>query len=186
MKRTFIAVRVDVGSELKDAISLLRSGLRDEDIKWVDISNMHVTLAFIGNTDEIMIKRVETMLSNDLKGFGIIDFQLTGFGVIRNFNDPRVIWTGIEDPGRLIQAHETVRNGLGLLNIKLEERKFMPHLTIARIKNLKDKNNLQKLIQKYSGIRFQDVTVSEIVYYESILLPTGPIYKPISNLLLNR
>ena len=184
MKRTFIAIRADAGSQLKDAISSLRAGLINENIKWVDISNMHVTLAFIGNTDEPIIKRVGSMLRNDLAEFGNIDFHFTGFGVFRNFNAPGIIWTGIENPERLIHAHEIVKRGLAALDIKLEDKFFRPHLTIARIKDLKDKNNLQKLIQKYTDIKLQDVTVSEIIYYESVLLPTGPIYKPISSVML--
>ena len=179
MKRTFIGVRVDAGSELKSAISTLRSGLKNENIKWVDISNMHVTLAFIGNTEEPMIKRVASVLKNDFESFGIINFRLSGFGVFRNFNDPRIIWTAIENHKRLIEAHKKVKNGLEALNIRLEDKQFKPHLTIARIKDLKDKENLQKLIQKYTNIPFQDVTISEIVYYESVLLPSGPLYKPL-------
>jgi RNA 2',3'-cyclic 3'-phosphodiesterase len=186
MKRTFIGVRVDAGGELKVAISTLRAGLKNENIKWVDISNMHVTLAFIGSTEEPMIKRVVSMLNNDFESFGIINFRLSGFGVFRNFNDPRIIWTAIEDHDRLTEAHEKVKNGLGALNIKLEDKQFKPHLTIARIKDLKDKENLQKLTQKYANIPFQDVTISEIVYYESVLLPSGPLYKPISTIRLTR
>jgi len=186
MKRTFIAVRVEAGDGLKDAVSSLRSGLRNENIRWVDISNMHVTLAFIGDTDDPVIKQVGLMLKDDFAGFGNIDFRLTGFGVFRNFNDPRVIFTGIENPDRLAGAYEIVKKDLEGLNIKLEGRQFNPHLTIGRIKDLRDKNNLQKLIQKYEGIKLQDVTVSEIVYYESVLLPTGPLYKPISKVIMNK
>ena len=180
MKRTFIAVRVDPGSELQDAISFLRAGLRSEKIKWVEAGNIHVTLAFIGNTDEQLVKSVGAALENDFKGFGSFKFKLTGLGVFRNFTDPKIIRTGIKDPEGLNRAHEIVRKDIGLLNIKLEDRQFKPHLTIARIKEIKDKNNLKKLIQKYADTLFQDVTVSEIVYYESILLPAGPLYKPIS------
>jgi RNA 2',3'-cyclic 3'-phosphodiesterase len=185
MKRTFIGVRVDAGGELKAAISTLRAGLKNENIKWVDISNMHVTLAFIGSTEEQMIKSVESMLNNDFESFGIINFRLSGIGLFRNFNDPRIIWTAIENSDRLITAHEKVKNGLIELNIKVEDKQFKPHLTIARIKDLKDKENLQKWTQKYVNTQFQDVTISEIVYYESILMPTGPVYKPISTVKLN-
>ena len=180
LKRTFIAVRVEAGNELKDAMAILKSGLKNENIKWVDISNMHVTLAFIGYTDEPLIKRVDSMLKNNLASFGIIDFSLTGFGVFRNFNDPRIIFTGIESTDGLAGVYEIVNKGLHGLDIRLEDRQFRPHLTIGRIKDLRDKNNLQNLIQKYTGIPFQAVTVSEIVYYESVLLPTGPVYKPIT------
>jgi 2'-5' RNA ligase len=179
MKRTFVAVKTDAGEELKDAISSLRKGLKNENIKWVDINNMHVTLAFIGDTDETMINKIVPALKNDFDGFGRIEFRYTGFGVYRSFNDPRIIWAGIDNPGCLTKAHETVKKTLELLDIKLEERQFNPHLTIGRIKDLRDKINLQNLIQKYSGIELQTVTISEIVYYESVLLPTGPLYKPI-------
>jgi 2'-5' RNA ligase len=179
MKRTFIAVKIDPGKELKNAISSLRSGLRDENIKWADLSNLHVTLAFIGDTDKLMIKSIKSMLENEFTGFGIIEFVLTGFGLFRNISNPRIIFSDIENPDKLIRAHEIIKKGLTDLDITLEERRFNPHLTIGRIKDLIDKNSLQKLVSEFAGMNLQEVSVSEIIYYESVLLPTGPIYKPI-------
>jgi RNA 2',3'-cyclic 3'-phosphodiesterase len=178
MKRTFIAVKIEVSDELKEAISTLRSGLRSENVKWADLSNFHTTLAFIGNTEKNVIKNIESMLENKFKGFGSIQFNLTGFGLFRNINNPRVIFSAVENPGRLIVAHTIIRKELTGLDIKLEEREFNPHLTIGRIKDLADKANLLKLIAEYSGKKLQTVIVPEIIYYESVLLPTGPIYKP--------
>jgi 2'-5' RNA ligase len=184
MKRTFIAVRVDAGNELKEAIATLKSGLRNESIKWVDISNMHITLAFIGNTDEQAVKRVGSMIEKDFSGFGEIVFTLTGFNVFKNFNDPKVLFAGIENPGRLALANEIVKMGLDGIDIKTEDRRFSPHLTIGRIKNLRGKSNLQKIIHQFAGTPFQTVTINEIVYYESVLLQTGPVYKVISSIKL--
>jgi 2'-5' RNA ligase len=180
MKRTFIAVKLEAGEDLTDAISSLKAELRHEIIRWVEISNMHITLAFIGNTEEPMIKKVGKMLENDLAGTDKFEFDLTGFGVFRNISDPRIIFTGIVNPGKLIEAHEIVKKGLEELDIKLEERQFKPHLTIGRIKDLRDKSTLQRLILKYSGVVLQTVKVSEIIYYESVLLPAGQLYKSIS------
>ena len=179
MKRTFIAVKIDVSDELRNTILSLKSGLREESIKWVDLSNLHITLAFIGDTEKQMIKSIGSMLSNEFEGFGIIEFSLTGFGLFRNINNPRIIFSAIENPGKLIQAHENIKKGLAELDIVLEEREFNPHLTIGRIKDLVDKSNLQKLVHTFAGKNLQTVSVSEIMYYESVLLPTGPIYKPI-------
>jgi 2'-5' RNA ligase len=179
MKRTFIGVKVDAGEKLKDAILSIKEGLINENIKWVDFSNLHVTLSFIGDTEESMINRIVSVLKKDLKGFDNIDFEISGSGVFRNFNDPKIIFSGIENYNKLAGAHEIVKKGLAGLDIKLELRSFKPHLTIGRIKNLKDKDNLKCLIQKYEGTTLQNVTVSEIVFYESILLPEGPVYKPI-------
>jgi len=52
------------------------------------------------------------MLINDFESFGIINFQLIGLEVFRNFKDPRIIWTAIENPDSLIIAHEKVKRGL--------------------------------------------------------------------------
>jgi RNA 2',3'-cyclic 3'-phosphodiesterase len=184
MKRTFIAVKVDAGDDFKNAVSTIKDGLVNENIRWMDINNLHVTLAFIGDTDESSVEKITSMLASDFPGFGSIDFRLTGFGVFRNFKDPRILFTDIENPVRLIEAWEIIKKGLDALNIKLEERNFRPHLTIGRIKYLRDRNNLQELVQKYMNVKLQDVTVSEIVYYESILLPNGSVYKPISKVKL--
>jgi 2'-5' RNA ligase len=184
MKRTFIAVKIEVSDELKEAISTLRSGLGSENVKWADLSNFHITLAFIGNTEKNVIKNIELMLENKFKGFGSIQFNLTGFGLFRNINNPRVIFSAIGDPGKLIVAHDLIKNELEGINVKLEEREFNPHLTIGRIKDLDDKGNLQRLIAQYSGKRLQRVSVSEIIYYESVLLPTGPVYIPMLKVVL--
>jgi 2'-5' RNA ligase len=186
MKRTFIAVKVEVLDEFQAAISELKSGLIKENIKWTDISNMHVTLAFIGNTDELTVKNIVSLLENRFSGFDKIDFKIAGFGVFKKISDPRVIFSGLENFDKMTLAHETLKKGLKELDIKLEERKFNPHITIGRIKVLNDKKNLQDLIHKYSGIEFQNVTITEIVYYESILLTTGPVYKPILKVPLNQ
>jgi 2'-5' RNA ligase len=184
MKRTFIAVKIDVSDSLRDAISTLRSGLRNENVKWADLSNFHVTLAFIGDTEKSAIKSIGSMLEKEFKEFGSIEFSLTGFGLFRNINNPRIIFSAIEDPGRLIVAHNIIKKELTGLDIKLEEREFNPHLTIGRIKDLVDKSNLQKLIALYSGKLLQTMIVPEIIYYESVLLPTGPIYKPMLKVAL--
>jgi 2'-5' RNA ligase len=145
---------------------------------------MHVTLGFIGNTEEQKVKQVIQMLKEQFTGFGIIEFSITGLSVFKSFKDPKIIFSGIENKAKLIVAHETTKKGLDKLDIKLEDRQFNPHLTIGRIKALENKKNLQELIQGYSGKEFQHVTITEVIYYESVVLPTGPIYKPITRVLL--
>jgi RNA 2',3'-cyclic 3'-phosphodiesterase len=186
MKRTFIAVKIEAGEDFKEVVSTLRDGLANENIRWADINNLHITIAFIGETDETSVLDIKSMLERDLSGFGSIDFGLKGFGVFRNFKDPRILFTDIENPERLIEAWDIIKKGLDALDIKLEERSFRPHLTIGRIKYLRDRNNLEEMVRKYINVKLQNITVSEIVYYESVLLPQGSVYKPISIVQLNK
>jgi RNA 2',3'-cyclic 3'-phosphodiesterase len=186
IKRTFIAVKISVDKDLKSAIDLLRKGLAKEKIRWIDDHNMHITLAFIGDTHEKTIKDIISMLDSKLKGSGRIAFGLRSFGVFKNFRDPRVIFTAIENPENLMTAFITIKSGLEGLGIKIEEREFKPHLTLGRVKFLSDTDNLKVLLSKFENVKFQDVIVDEIIYYESILRPEGPEYKPLQIICLRK
>ena len=67
----------------------------------------------------------------------------------------------------------------------IEERAFKPHLTLGRIKWIKNKPVLEDLLKRYSDYKFQDVNVTEVIYYESVLQSTGSIYIPIKTFRLS-
>jgi RNA 2',3'-cyclic 3'-phosphodiesterase len=179
MKRTFIAIKVSVGKDFRSSIDLLKGGLAKERIRWTDVHNMHVTLAFIGDTNEEAIKGIISMLNSKLAGSGRIGFGFRSFGVFKNLRDPRVIFAGIENPENLINAFVAIKEGLEEIGIKIEEREFRPHLTLGRVKFLSDTDNLKELLSKFENVKFQDVIVDDILYYESVLRPEGPEYKPL-------
>jgi len=180
MKRIFIALKVNAGETLLKMISTLKSGLSRDLIKWTSHDNIHITLAFLGDTDEKMIMPISSMLNKQCTGSGKFELIIKGSGVFRNMNDPRIIWTGIEPSEKLIHLNEVIMNGLQGLNIKMEDRLFNPHLTIGRIKHLNDKEVLKSLTGQFQDSEIQIVPVKEVILYESILLQSGPLYKPLS------
>lgn len=184
MKRTFIAVKVNPEGDLLRMISSLKSLLSDENIKWVDPANIHLTLAFLGDTEEKRIKILSGMLSERCTGFGEFDFTLAGAGVFKNFWDPRVIWVGIRSSEKLFMLYNAIAEGLKREGFGIEERQFRPHLTLGRVKSYKDTENLKSVIEKYRDKQFQVVHVNEVILFESILMQTGPIYKSLGNLSL--
>jgi len=180
MKQIFIAVKVEAGETLLKMISSLTARLSIESIKWTSPDNIHITLAFLGDTEEERIKIINAVLKEKCKGFGRFELIIKGSGVFKNLNDPRVIWTGIEPSGKLIQLNDFIINGLKDSGTAIENRPFKPHLTLGRIKYLKNKALLKTLMDKYQNTEIQKVPVNEVILYESILLQSGPVYKPIS------
>ena len=71
-------------------------------------------------------------------------------------------------------------SGLNDLDIKTEDRQFNPHLTIGRIKHLNDRETLNTLINRFENNEMQIIPVNEVILYESILFPTGAVYKPLA------
>jgi RNA 2',3'-cyclic 3'-phosphodiesterase len=184
MKRIFIALKVEAGETLKNMISSLRKGLSTERIKWTEIGNIHITLVFLGDTENIMIKAISSMLKEKCAGSGRFELIIKGLGVFRDMHDPRIIWTGIEPSGKLSDLNNLIVKGLKGLNIKMENRPYNPHLTLGRIKHLNDKEVLKSLLEQFQNSEMQIIHVDEVILYESILLPTGPLYKPLERVNL--
>ena len=64
------------------------------------------------------------------------------------------------------------------------ENYFKPHLTLGRIKTLVNRQDFKTILDKYKATELQNLVVEEIILYESILLPEGPVYKPIDKFSL--
>ncbi|MFH0842305.1 MAG: RNA 2',3'-cyclic phosphodiesterase [Bacteroidota bacterium] len=184
MKRIFIALKINPGDSLIRMISTLRALLENERINWVDPANIHLTLAFLGDTDEEMIKIADLAVRQQCRGSGEFSFNLSGTGVFRNYRDPKVIWAGIEEYRNLARLNNLISTALSDAGFKLEERPFKPHITLGRIKFIKDSRVLESAVEKYSNTFFQEVAVNEVILFESILKPTGPVYKPLGRFLL--
>ncbi|NSW95231.1 MAG: RNA 2',3'-cyclic phosphodiesterase [Bacteroidales bacterium] len=184
MKRIFIAVSIDPSNELLALMSELKSVLSKDRIKWVDHGIMHLTLSFLGDTEEKRIPELSAILKDCCAGSGSFYFKIKGMGVFRNLRDLRVIWAGISDDGNLERLYNKIREGLNEKGFPTEERPFSPHLTLGRVKSVGNTNSVKALIEKYREKEFQSVQVTEIILYESILMQTGPVYKPLSRFSL--
>jgi RNA 2',3'-cyclic 3'-phosphodiesterase len=184
MKRIFIAVKIEGGETLLTMISLLKSQLSGGKIGWTNPENIHITLSFLGDTDENLIRDINSMLKKNCEGSGGFELVIKGTGVFRNINDPRIIWIGIEQSEKLLSLNGVIIKGLMELGIKIEDRPFKPHLTIGRIKRLNDKETLKALIDKYQNSAFQKSVIKEVILYESILHQSGPVYIPLAKFSL--
>jgi 2'-5' RNA ligase len=185
MKRVFIAVKVYPGSELLRMITSLKALLGKEKIKWVEPANIHLTLVFLGDTEEKKIKIVTGMLKERCAGFNEFELTLAGAGIFKNYKDPRVIWAGIGSAEKLVMLNNIITEGLRENGFGTEERQFNPHLTLGRIKSIGNSENLKSALEKYSDVEFQRVEVKEVILFESILMKTGPVYKPLGKFPLS-
>jgi RNA 2',3'-cyclic 3'-phosphodiesterase len=184
MKRIFIAVKINPEEALLQIYSSLQISLADETIKWVKPDNIHLTLAFPGDTDEKKIELISKMLREKCAGFGMFELIIRGAGVFKSMNSPRVIWTDIEPSIKLNQLYNLIIDGLHEIDVVIEDRPFKPHLTLGRIKSVKDKTLLKMAVERYQHTEIQRVRVTEIILYESILLQSGPLYKPLNKFSL--
>ncbi|MBN2276021.1 MAG: RNA 2',3'-cyclic phosphodiesterase [Bacteroidales bacterium] len=179
MKRTFFAVDIHPGDIITGILSDIRNRLKDEKIKWIPSDQMHLTLKFLGDTHEQSIPGIVDALLQHTGTIPVMNLQLSAVGVFRNLHNPRVIWIGIQPCPVLQQVVQIINKSLISFGFPVDEMAFLPHLTIGRIKDIKQKALLGRLIEEYESIFFGRVNVKEIIFYESILKPEGPVYKPL-------
>ena len=180
-KRLFIGIKIDISKELKDFIINLKKEFNNEKFKWVDYKNFHITLKFLGDTEERFIPHISKALKMSAESNSKFTLQLKGIGVFKKIANPRVLWIGIEKNEKMINLFNSIEDNLEILGIQKEKREFNPHLTISRIKFLKNKKGLLNHILKNTNKEWDKIEVAKFTLYESILKKQGPTYLEVEN-----
>jgi len=179
MKRLFAAVRITPDNNFLKIYNGLKQPLRDEHIKWVDPANIHVTLKFFGETPEEKIPDISTMLNAIAGSYKPFTIRLQKVGIFGSSYQPRVVWFGIDDGTSLVAMAKDAIRKAEKIGFESDRQNFVPHLTIGRIKNIRDKKSFQAVVDRYRDSFIQDQPVGEVILFESILRPQGPLYVPL-------
>jgi RNA 2',3'-cyclic 3'-phosphodiesterase len=179
VKRTFIAFDILPAERLNREYDFIRKQLREENLAWTTIDNLHITLNFLGDTRESVIPDIIRALHTITDSTAGFDFTLQSFGVFKSLAEPRVIWFGCSLGAELIQLKKQLDLSLMQFGFQPEKREFSPHMTLGRVKFMRSVNMLDQLISQYEGTVFQRQQVHEIILYESTLTPGGSIYTPL-------
>jgi RNA 2',3'-cyclic 3'-phosphodiesterase len=184
MKRIFFAVDIVPGKSLLDAMELARYRLRLEKINWVAAARMHLTLAFMGDQPAGVIPGMAAAVTALLGTMHRFPLVLSSMGVFNHIHDPRVLWVGSSVDPEFRKIREGVDRVLADYDYEPDGRPFSPHLTLGRMKGVRDHNQLAQLITQYKDVVFQEQVIDQVVLYESRLLPGGPEYIPLHRAML--
>lgn len=176
MLRAFIAV--DISDRQREEVGAILDKLMNYDVrvKWVKIGNVHITLKFLGDTDDKILPDLYGAIGDAVSNHNVFELSLEKLGCFPNAHRPRVIWTGIKEGyDDLKDLSLEIERAVEPFGFKPEKRKFSAHLTIGRVK---DARNIESLTRDISGMDFSSSTtaVSKVVFYQSTLRPQGPIY----------
>ncbi len=173
-------IAIDIGA-LKGLISLEKKlKLIEPSLRLVEPQNIHLTLKFLGDTDESYIPCIKEVMTQSVKGKQPFQINLKGIGVFPNFNYIKIIWVGMkianEDTIPLSRITRKINDDLSHYDFP-KDKNLQPHITIARVKKLEDKKRLQKFIINTTDCDFGILEVTHITLKKSTLTPAGPIYE---------
>lgn len=173
--RLFVALQIP--EEVREAIAALIRELKplDDSWKWTRPENLHVTLKFLGEIQEVRLKQfTETLraVRADLP----IAMMFRGLGFFPDEKRPRVLWAGIEAPASLPALAESLEEAFVRMGLPREEKAFTPHLTLARSKTGKPSPKLREAFSKCAERDFGAGKASAFHLIESRLKSTGAEY----------
>ena len=147
--RLFIAI--EIPEEIKEHISKIQEKMdtAKNKIRFVNKDNIHLTLKFLG---EVQPNKVDD-IKNNLKKITFKPFSavLDNIGVFPSESYIKVIWIGLKPEEPILELQKTIDEALKKMFKK--EKNFKPHLTVARVKYIKDKNGFIDKLKNIKPLR---------------------------------
>jgi len=183
--RSFIAI--ELSEEAKEGLARLRKELeRDEHkfVKWVDLGGIHLTLKFLGNISSKRVAEITEAIEEAAQGISPFHLEISGLGAFPSLRQARVFWVGIGgEVDRLSRLQQNIDSALAALGFAKEERPFVPHLTLARIRQGASPPERRSFGELVGSAIFEDkyhIKVEAIRLMRSQLTPAGAIYTCLS------
>jgi RNA 2',3'-cyclic 3'-phosphodiesterase len=175
--RLFTAI--DPSTEALLRLERLMSILRPEAlIKWSPVDNLHVTIKFIGEWPESRLEELNDALSALLPREPF-EAEVKELGWFPNERSSRILWAGVHGGDPLLElAHDTDKC-LAKLGIPKEDRRFTPHLTLARMKNPVPLRRLQQRIQEAQTASLGKFPVAQFFLFRSDPGSNASIYRKV-------
>lgn len=185
MARLFIALELPerVRNRLEEESK--RLALSRADVAWTRAENYHITLRFLGEADDRALPELVALLKDAAKRTPPLDLEPCGLGWFPEDGDPHVVWAGVRGVDDAAHAHllavrRLLNDGAKSAGFRAEKGRFVPHVTLGRVRSPKEN---AKLIDRIGPARirpFGRFLAREAVLFESRDGEFGTEYTPLA------
>ncbi|MDP2908819.1 MAG: RNA 2',3'-cyclic phosphodiesterase [Nanoarchaeota archaeon] len=169
--RAFIAI--ETPEEISKTLEEIQKKFKDAGKINFTKPPYHLTLKFLGDISEEQAEKIMSLLRNiKIRPF---ELELSELGVFPNESYIRVLWVGVKDSSKVNELQQQIDSKLAGLFEK--DLRFHAHITLGRVKFIKDKEIIKELLKtKIPALKFE---VKEFKLIKSELTPKGPEYEDV-------
>lgn len=172
MIRLFVGIALP--PEVRRYLLALQSGIRGA--RWQRDDQLHLTLKFIGEVEETTADDIDAALS--AIATPVFPLAVEGAGVFGPPKAPRMLWAGVSPKDSVVHLHDKIEAALARIGMPAEERKFTPHITLARLSNGRaGAAGVAAFLAAYSGLKTPPFMVEEYLLYSSKMSENGSFYR---------
>jgi 2'-5' RNA ligase len=187
--RLFIAVELD--GALRETLGELQERLRKQTLdrlRWTRYDGIHLTLKFLGETPEARVPAIQAALERGAAGHRKHGLSLGKLGTFGGRRNPRVLWVDLDgdiEPLRSLQ--ESIDAELAAIGYPREERRFSPHLTLARVRPETARDVAEAMARALESVRVPtaEIAVEEVALMQSTLGRGGAVYNRLTSVELS-
>ena len=169
MIRLFVAIPLP--EVIRTRLTMLQSGLQGA--RWIKPENIHLTLRFIGEVPNDLAGDIDAALADIAAP--AFPLELDGIGSFSRGKHPHALWAGMAKSEPLMHLQAKIESALVRGGLKPEERKFSPHITIARLKEMR-RNRVESWLADHGGFRTEPFHVDRFALFSSFLKSEGAVY----------
>ncbi len=168
MIRLFVAL--ELPESVRTRLSMLQGGVPGA--RWATDEQLHLTLRFIGEVDDDVARDIDDALAGiRAPAFAL---ELAGVGEFGGKN-PRALWAGVRSSDALLHLQKKVETALQRMGLPAEERKFSPHVTLARLKAA-PREKVVQFLTHHALFASGPFNVDHFVLFSSHLGSGGSVY----------
>lgn len=172
--RLFLAVALAAELQGQAGVLIDRLSAESKGINWIDPSQAHFTLFFLGEQPQTLVAKLDPLLKAEAAAHSPFLLALGQGGVFPNWANPRVLWLGVEKgQAELTALAAGVTGACCRCGLPRPDQRFTPHLTLGRVKTspaVFDRALLQRGIEG-------EMKVDRFTLFVSELRPQGPLYR---------
>jgi len=169
MMRLFVALALP--DLVAERLKLLQSGVPGA--RWMEREQLHLTLRFIGEVDGHDAAAIDDALSQiRSRRFTL---ELKGVGEFGGKN-PRALWAGVRDEEAIAHLQRKIESALQRVGVAAEERKFKPHITLARLRAT-PRGRVMDYLADHALYASGPFDVNTFILYSSKPTASGSLYR---------
>ena len=179
--RTFLALELPqtVRNKLSAHAELISGHDKLQQIRWLPKENYHLTLAFRGNMQYVLISNLQLKLEQILSSKQAVPFRFSEIIPFPFSGTPKIVAAMLEYSDELMQLQHNTAKCVRAVGISLEHRRFIPHVTLGRLKSRSRKS----IVFQPQQIFLEGVS-EKVVIFQSELTLKGAVYKVLGEISL--
>jgi len=172
-KRMFVAI--DLPAAVAGGLAGLDPHLTG--LRWLPAAQLHLTLCFLGEVpgekEQVLVPALGEIAGRPFP------LSLMGLGGFKRHGRMSVLWAGLHrEPPELCRLQGEVNAAALAAGLEPKEKRFHPHVTVGRCKDL-PALALQPFLRQHATTGFGSFEVTGFTLYHSILHPEGAEHRPV-------